>query len=897
MLSRCLGVVALLIGASCSTQLVAPEPASDAMGESGEALDFPNDAAIWRQRRYEDENGRIPPRAWQTALEARERTVAASALQPAAGGIARGAWVERGPDNVAGRSVALVIDPRDPQRMFAGSVSGGLWLSTNAGTTWSLIDGWWANLSVGALTMDPSNPDTLYVGTGEGFYSLAHPVRSISHFVRGAGVLKSTDGGQTWTLLPATANWLAVTRIAVSPINSNLLLASRRPGGIARSIDGGQTWTDVAVADTSYQVAFDPNDGTKAIAHLAPVSVQTHQVVTSTDAGLTWQPAISGLNSVSGENSRIEFAYALSSPGVVFASVGGGTVWRSADSGRTWTQRGSGTGTGYYYNCIWVDPTNENLVVVGSLHVRRSSNGGSSFTQISNGYIMTVEPHPDVHAIVADPDYNGTSNRKVYVCTDGGLHVANDILAAASGGSGWRDLDVTMHSTQFYAAAGHATGDLVVGGAQDNGTLRVRGANQTANLVFGGDGMQVQIDPTNANYVFGEYQWLGVFRSTNGGSSASSIFSGISDAGSAATANFVAPLRLDPNDSLRLYGGAARLWRTNNARAGSVAWTIVKADVGSLISAVAITPGGSDVVYVGHNDGRVYRTNNGTAGSPTWTAMDDNGTRNPLPNRVVTRLIVDPTSPTTVYATLGGFATDNLWRSTDSGVTWLAVTGTVPLALPPAPIYGMAVHPDDGDVLYAATEVGVFASDDHGAHWSARNDGPANVVCEEITFMHGARRLVLASLGRGLWTADVQRPGARSFGTACAGHATPPTLAVDPLAQARIGEVVNVNGANLRIGQLAAFLLVGLSNSTWNGLALPADLTPVGMTGCPLLVSGDLVLTGGISGTGTATWSLALPDNRSLLGGRIYAQGLAPDPTLNLAGFAVSAGLELTLGW
>ena len=402
MLSRCLGVLALLTAASCSTQLTAPDSPRDARGKPGAPLDYPDDASIWRQRRYEDEQGRIPPRAWQAALEARERTVAASALLPAAGGIARGAWVERGPDNVAGRSRAVVIDPRNTQRMFAGAVSGGLWLSTNAGTSWSLVDGWWANLSVGALTMDPSNPDTLYVGTGEGFYSLAHPLRSISHFVRGAGVLKSTDGGQSWNLLPATANWLAVTRIAVSPADSNLLLASRRPGGIARSTNGGQTWTDVAVADTSFQVAFDPNDGTKAVAHLAAVSVQTHQVVTSTDSGLTWQPALSGLNSVAGENSRIELAYARSAPGVVFASVGGsGAVWRSADGGRTWAQRGSGTGTSYYYNCIWVDPTNENLVVVGALHIRRSSNGGSSFTQISNGYIMTVDPHPDAPLLPA----------------------------------------------------------------------------------------------------------------------------------------------------------------------------------------------------------------------------------------------------------------------------------------------------------------------------------------------------------------------------------------------------------------------------------------------------------------------------------------------------------------
>jgi len=864
--------------------------------ESEQETDFPDAAAQWRLLRYQDERGQIPARAWQVALEARAQTVIASALAPAAGGVAPDAWVERGPNNVAGRSVSLVIDPRNAQRMFAGAVSGGLWRTTDGGTSWSHIDDWWRNLSVGALSMDPSNPDTLYVGTGEGFFSLAHLQRNLSHFVRGAGILKSTDGGQTWTQLPGTDTWQAVTRIAVSPANGNLLLASRRPGGIARSTDGGQTWTDVASADTSFQVAFDPNDGTKAVAHLAPTSVQTHQVVTSIDSGLTWQAAASGLASVSGENSRIELCYSRSAPGVVYASVGGsGSVWRSADGGRNWVQRGSGTGTTYYYNTIWVDPTNDNVVVVGSLHLRRSSNGGQTFTQISNGYIMTVDPHPDVHAILHDPGYNGSSNRRVYVATDGGLHVASDILTAAQG-SGWRDLDATMRSTQFYGAAGHATGDVLVAGAQDNGTLRLLGASQNANLTFGGDGGMVQIDPANPNYVYGEYVYAQVHRSTNGGNSSNNIYSGIGDNGSASTANFISPMRLDPNDPQRLYVGAARLWRTANARAGSVAWTSVKASVGSLISAVAIAPGAADQVYVGHNDGRVYRTTNGTQASPTWLVVDDNGASNPLPNRVVTRLVVDPTTPAIVYVTFGGFAADNLWRSTNGGVSWQPVVGTAPLMLPPAPVYGLAVHPDDGDVLYAATEVGLFTSDDAGAHWLTGNEGPANVVCEEVTFMHNSRRLLLATLGRGLWTADVRRPSAVSFGTACTGHASPPAVAVDPLATARIGHTLGVLGTNLRAGQPGAFLVVGLSNTSWNGIPLPFDLTALGFTGCPLLVGLDLILSAPLSGS-TARWTVDLPDNRGLLGAHVFAQILAPDPGLNSAGFAVSAGLDLTLGW
>lgn len=858
--------------------------------------DYPDDAAVWRIRRYQDERGQIPARAWQDALLAREQVVAATAAQPTAGGVAPAAWVSRGPNNVAGRSRSLLIDPRNPQRLFAGSVSGGVWRSTDGGTTWTPIDDWWRNLSVGCMAMDPSNPDVMYVGTGEGFYSLAHLQRSLSHFVRGAGVFKSVDGGQTWTHLAATANWAHVTRIAVHPSSTNILLASRRQGGIARSTDGGATWTDVMPGEQSFQVLFDPNNGNNAVAHFSGASPLVHAVLTSSDAGVTWQPAASGLGSISGEGARIELAYARSAPGVVFASVAqsGGQVWRSTDGGRNWTLRSSGTtGVIYYYNGLWVDPTDANRVVVSALHVWRSTDAGQTFTQTTNGYIMTVDPHLDVHAIVHDPGYNGTTNRRVYVMTDGGVHVADDILTA-SAGSGWRDLDATMRSTQFYGAAGHGTGDVIVGGAQDNGTLRVVGSSAAANLAIGGDGGMVQIDPTDPRYVYGEIQYMGVHRSTNGGASSSQITSGLSDATSGSS-NFISPLRLDPNNPLRLYAGGARLWRTANAR-GTPGWTSVKASVGSLISAVAIAHGNADRILVGHNDGRVYRTANGTAAAPTWQAIDDNGASNPLPGRVVTRLVFDPADANVVYATFGGFAADNLWRSTDAGTTWQAIVGTAPLRLPSAPVYGLAVHPDDSNVLYAATEVGVFASDDAGQHWSANNDGPANVVVEEVSFMHGTRRLLAATLGRGLWTADVVRPRAVAFGSDC-GQASPPALGVDPLAPARITQMLTLRGTQLRIGQPVVSLLLGLSNSSWSGNPLPLPLGFLGMTNCNLLVSIDLTLGAPIAGDGTASWSIPLPDNRSLLGATLYAQLLMPDPGVNAAGLVTSRGLEIGIGW
>lgn len=890
-------VICLLFAVACSV----PRP-----DEAGSVpAEHPNEAALWRLERYLDEHGAIPQHAWQDALMARELTVTATAARPEAGGISPLAWTQRGPDNVAGRARAIAIDPRNTQILWVGAVSGGLWKSGNGGTTWTLTSDWWNNLAVGCVTLDPQNPDVMYVGTGEGHWSLAHLARSVSHFVRGAGVMKSIDAGATWTQLTATATWQHTTRIAVSPFNSNLLLASRRPGGLARSTDGGQTWTDVTSAlvtdPFSYQVLFDPNDSTRAVAHLAPGSTLSHGVITSIDAGLTWQPASSGLQSVSGESSRIELCYARSQAGTVYASTGsgGGKVWHSADGGRNWTQRtqaATNLATSYYYNGLWVDPTDSNHLVVSALVVWRSTDGGQTFVQITNGYIMTVDPHSDVHAVVADPNYDGQGNRRVYVATDGGLHRAVDI-AAAGQGTGWQDLDATMRSTQFYGAAGHLTADVVIGGTQDNGTLRVQGGNPAANLVFGGDGGQVQIDATNPQYTYGEYQFLGVHRSSNGGTSATQITSGLADVGSGLS-NFVAPLRLDPNNPQRLYAGGRSLWRTNSARSATT-WTSVKADVGSLIASIAITPGVADRVFVGHNDGRLYRTTNATAASPTWTAIDDNAGSNPLPNRVLTRLCVDPTNTSVVYACFGGFAVNNLWRSLDAGVSWQAVPGTAPFSLPQAPVFGMAVHPDDGNLLYAATEVGVFASDDFGAHWSASNDGPANVVCEEITFAHGAgpRRLVLATLGRGLWTAQVTRPLAVPFGSACTGHASPPQLLVDALAPARIGRTMTFRGANLRTGQGGAFLAIGLSDQNWAGGPLPYPLAAFGMAGCALQTSIELALLSIVSGAGEAQWDLPVSGNPQLLGLPLFAQMLAADPAVNVAGLVVSRPIAVALGW
>ncbi|MCA8952759.1 MAG: hypothetical protein KDE27_24830 [Planctomycetes bacterium] len=886
--TRCI-CTSLLILAACTTGA-----RGDAEREAEGDPDFPGEATAWRALRCADENGAIPPRAWQHALLAREALVAASQVLDD-GGIAPTGWVERGPFNVAGRSRTLAIDPRDTRILWSGGVSGGLWKSTDRGTSWQPVDDWWTNLAIASLTMAESDPDTMYVGTGEGFFN-DNVARGVNRSaIRGAGIFKTTNGGVSWTQLPATAGFEYVQRIAVSPTDPNLLLAAVRPGGIWRSADGGATWSHVHSAFASDQVAFDPNDAQKAVAHRVDATLAAHDALWSNDGGVTWNLALSGLVGLNGYDARIEFCHARSSPGVVYASCGqnGGKVWRSVDDGRNWTLRtgASQTGVSWYFNGFWVDPTNANTMVAAGLHVWRSTDGGVSFTRITNGYIMTVDPHLDVHNVVADPDYDGVGHRRVYVTTDGGLHVADDILAAGQG-TGWRDIDNDMRSTQHYGAAG--TPSVIVGGLQDNGTQRLVGTATSSNMVFGGDGGQVEIDATSPNYVYGEYVWCQVHRSTNGGSSANFIYNNISER-TDATANFIAPLALDPNTPTRLYAGASSLWRTSNCRANSVSWSAIKPPVGSKISALAVADGNADIVWVGHNDGRVFRTANATAGSPTWIAVDDNAGLDPLPDRYVTRLVVDPTDHMVVWLTLGGFASGNVHVTRDGGATWSDASGQPGRRLPDVPCNCVLLHPADPDVVYVATEVGVFASDDAGQNWSANNEGPANVATEQITWIAGTQTLLAATLGRGLWTCDVVRPTAVAYGNACVGHQNPPELTVDPLAPARIGTTMQWHAATIPSGG-ATLLAIGLSDTAWSGGALPAPLAFAGMPGCELVVSPDAIRFGFASPAGELAFDLPLPNDPGLLGLTLFGQLAAAAPQLNAAGLGTSRGLRVGVG-
>ena len=710
-------------------------------------------SAEYMLRMEADENG--PPTAAQLARALQQRKEVEQATAKRAG-ILPWQWQSLGPANVGGRVRAIAFDPRTPNRLLAGTASGGLWSSSDLGATWQANNDFLANLSITTLVFDPQNPANVYLGTGEASAGLV-----------GFGAYKSTDGGATWTLMPATnvdanPDWRFINRLAIHPTQPAILLAAmtnnnRTTGAIYRTLDRGASWTKVSPFK-ALDISFDPNNPANAVAGL-----DDGTIAYSTDTGASWTRTASLVTPESGKTARAEIAWARSKPGTVYASIDHdkGQVWRSDDGGVTWTYvatPGHLNVQGDYDNAIWVDPLDASHVLVAGLDIYRSTDGGANFSQASDWRYSPGSPHADHHALVSPPDY-GPGRRIVLDGNDGGIYRAMDI-GAVDANNGWTMQNNGLAVTQFYSGAGLASaGGRIVGGTQDNGSLQLVPGGW--NRWRGGDGGFVAVDPRDDRTIYGEYVYLAVHRSQNGGPGGGYICKGITEGmpdgdgstycGANATkqANFIAPFIVDPNNPDRLLGGAASLWVTDNAAAPAPTWRAIKAPTAAssnYINAIAVAPGRANEIWVGHNNGEVYRTTDGTSANPSWTRVGGGV----LPGRLVQRITIDPDTPGKVIVAVTGFTPDNVWQTLDGGATWKSISGN----LPAAPVFDVKRHPQRADWLYAATSVGLFTSENRGQSWSTTNEGPANIRIRELFWIDNAT-LGAATYGRGMWKIGV----------------------------------------------------------------------------------------------------------------------------------------------
>ena len=519
-----------------------------------------------------------------------------------------------------------------------------------------------------------------------------------------------------------------VSDLALSPDETVLLAATG--GGIYRSTDRGETWARTYNGRTVLDLEFAPDSSQIVIAGRGDGGA-----LYSLDNGLTWSPA----SGFAPDRARVKLAWGPAGgprpkvyATVTYSAAADGTdddhieIYSSTDLGKTYSLVNGGTSIttlANYTGALWVDPTNENTIVVGGQQLWRSTNGGVTLTSI------TGSAHWDNHVLRQHPDFDGSSNKTVYVGTDGGLFKALDIYTVGSS-SDWIALSNGLGITQFYGIAVNDPGTLI-GGTQDNGTPRYTGDTNNWGFTAGGDGGFCTADPQDSRYFYGEYQVAWVWRSSDEGASSTQVWFGISDAGDFHRTNFVAPIALDPNDSDRLLVGTVQLWRTNNAQS-SATWEVIKkatcqteaesgpSDPGHFeisprcgISTIAIAPGNSDTIWVGQNNGEIWRTTNGTATRPIWKRMDLPS----MPKRWVSKIKLDPNHPGDVYVTFMGYESGNLWYNRGAG-GWVAPAGT-----PTVSATVIELAPEAGHI-FLGTDIGLFESFDFGVTQTLVTDLP-----------------------------------------------------------------------------------------------------------------------------------------------------------------------------
>ncbi|MDP8981073.1 MAG: hypothetical protein M3O35_10825 [Acidobacteriota bacterium] len=658
----------------------------------------------------------------------------------------------------AGRVNAIAIDPRDNNVVYIGAAEGGVWKTTDGGQNWIPLTDDQPSLANGSIAIDPNSPDVVYVGTGEENFT------GDSYY--GAGILKSTDGGQHWTSIVGPFLRATIGSLAVHPVNGQVILAavgtigtltpSTLTRGVWRSADGGLTWTQVLTGAPATSVLFDPSNGNTAYAALGNINgAGSNGVYKSSDAGKTWtQISGSGANALPSANiGRVDIGISPSNPSTLFVAIQDSSsstfgsllgVFKTTDGGSTWNKLTtpnvcSGVGQCWYDMNIRVSPKDPNLVfLVGSLRVARSMDGGATWATVPLTGPNGVQMHVDEHFLAFTPD-----GSKLFVANDGGVYSTVD---AANPTVRWVTLNNTLAITQFYPGlAQHPTDpSVVIGGAQDNGTQLYFGNMSWTNVTCG-DGGFAAIDNAVPNTSYGVCQNIDIRRSTDAAGNYLGSVHGIDQTD---RTQFISPFALDPSNSQTLYFGTYRVWQS---RDGAGKWTPISPDLSSTgrstIKAIAVAPSDPNTVYVGTSDSQVQVTRNAGAGTgASWV----NRTTQALPARTVTAITVDPIDPATAYVTFSGFSSDSLghlFRTHDAGSSWTDVTGN----LPNLPVNDVVVDPDIPNRLYVATDAGVMFSTDAGATWNTLGNQLPRVVVLSLGLQRSARVLRAATHGRSVW--------------------------------------------------------------------------------------------------------------------------------------------------
>ena len=711
---------------------------------------------------------------WSAYPRARKHSDAMPSAQRGGNGIVRpnittGKWRFVGPNNlvsadrlytgpgaVNGRVNALAYDPTTPGTYYAATASGGLFRTTDSGATFTPLSDSWPTLETNCIAIDPTNHNTIYVGTGDFDGSGMYPT----------GIMKTIDGGVSWTNIgKAQFGGCDVAAIAIDPETPQIVTvaAGYGPNGYAhlwRSTDGGTTWTSViSVSYIWSSLSYSAKDATGKRHLYAVGEYNNGAVYRSDDRGATWTKLSPPLTSVNYyDQNSLKIAASANDPTKVYLLDGHDQkIYMGTNLGATWTNithnflNGQSGDPAYNWSQAEYDAhiecgsrlvgtTPTDVIYVGLLDIEQSLTGGASWQSLG-GPVWTNNAllHTDQHALTLNPNGSG----EALIGNDGGIYRLTDNLI--SNVYSYKALNPIGAATQFYHIAAHPTNpNYLLGGAQDNATAALLNNSAAWQDVVGGDGGFCAIRDTNTQ--FGTAEYLYINQTSNAW--ASSFY--ISPDTGTDNVNFIAPIALDPTGTY-LYAGTNYLYRYTistgiwDAQLGGTA-------LGDALATIALAPSDPNMIFTGASDGSVYWSYD--AGQD-WIQI--NNTTNALPTRSITSISVSPSVSTSALVGVSGTGTAHLWLCSDVSALdpdWVSVSGAGVTGLPDIPLNAIARDPfDSAKTWYVATDVGVFGTTNAGASWTNMTAplGLPNVETDDLKAVAGTSTLYAGTYGRGIW--------------------------------------------------------------------------------------------------------------------------------------------------
>jgi PKD repeat protein len=675
-------------------------------------------------------------------------------------------WNERGPYDVGGRIRAVAFDPNTTNKVWVGSVSGGLWFNNDiadVNSEWQHVDDFWDNISIGSIAFDPNNSQIIYVGTGEGYFTGSS---------KGAGVWKSTDGGITWGQISSTSDYAYVQDIVVRNESGNSVIYAAvgrytyegqtfgSTEGLFRSTNSGSSWSQVlptisGKAHAPSDLKLDANNNLWVGTMRNTDGNGAGKILKSTD-GINWTTSYSYPSStyrveLACAPSNANYVYALIEEGLelgqVVKTTNGGGAWSSmpepedADSGipsYDFTRSQA-----WYDLAIIVDPNNENVVYAGGINVFKSTNGANSWNQISHWYggYGYQYVHADIHNFTFKPG----SSSELLVVNDGGIAYSSD---ATNSIPTLNHINKRLNITQFYACAIHpdANTDYYLAGTQDNGTQAFTETSLGSTIeVTGGDGAFCFIDKDNPDIQITSYVYNSYFLSVDGGNNFDVL-------GYDFTGSFINPCDYDSEQNI-LYANydeyTLKTYHNVHLGTGSAYEDYININLGALASALKVSPytTSSTTLLVGTQAGRLFKITNANS-SPS--EIEITGASFPIGN---ISSIDFGSNENEIAITFSNYGVTSVWYTNDGGSSWISKEGN----LPDMPVRWLLFNPENNNEVMLATEINVWSTTNFSTSsptWEVSNSGLANVRVDMLKTRTSDKQVIAATYGRGLFSSN-----------------------------------------------------------------------------------------------------------------------------------------------